>query len=67
MVPISLMELFQISPDLSKAFRKLSTRVNEKKSKSKAHGEATQQQVAAALQQGRDPIALTERTNLTST
>jgi hypothetical protein len=35
MVPISLLDLFQISPDLSKAFRKLSTRVNEKTSKAK--------------------------------
>jgi hypothetical protein len=32
-VPISLLDLMQISPDLSKAFRKISTRVNEKKSK----------------------------------
>ncbi|RKF83279.1 hypothetical protein GcM1_161012 [Golovinomyces cichoracearum] len=29
-VEISLMDLFQMSPDLSKAFRKLSTRVNER-------------------------------------
>lgn len=34
-VPINLLDLFQISPDLSKAFRKLSTQANVKKSKGK--------------------------------
>ena len=34
-VPVNLLDLFQMSPDLSKAFRKLSTQVNVKKSKSK--------------------------------
>ncbi|KAI1007160.1 hypothetical protein K3495_g1061 [Podosphaera aphanis] len=34
-VEVSLMDLFQISPDLSKAFRALSTRVNERQKRSK--------------------------------
>jgi len=35
-VPINLLDLFQISPDLAKNFKKLSTRVNEKQEKKKA-------------------------------
>lgn len=31
-VPVTLLDLFQMSPDLAKAFRKLSTRVNKKNS-----------------------------------
>ncbi|KAI0994823.1 hypothetical protein K3495_g13358 [Podosphaera aphanis] len=38
-VHITLMELFQISPDLSKAFRALSTRVNEKIMKTRMKNE----------------------------
>ncbi|KAI0994798.1 hypothetical protein K3495_g13383 [Podosphaera aphanis] len=38
-VHINLMELFQISPDLSKAFRALSTRVNEKAMKTRMKNE----------------------------
>ncbi|KAI1000227.1 hypothetical protein K3495_g7971 [Podosphaera aphanis] len=36
-VELSLMDLFQMSPDLSKAFRSLSTRVNERKDKINNH------------------------------
>jgi hypothetical protein len=40
-VPLSLLDLFQISPDLAKAFRTLSTRVNKKSTKVKsAEGDA---------------------------
>ncbi|POS85900.1 hypothetical protein EPUL_002307 [Erysiphe pulchra] len=39
MVEVSLMDLFQISPDLSKAFRILSTRVNERNMKEKIRSE----------------------------
>ncbi|KAI0996300.1 hypothetical protein K3495_g11879, partial [Podosphaera aphanis] len=38
-VEVSLMDLFQMSPDLSKAFRKLSTRVNERDIKEKIENE----------------------------
>ncbi|RKF59570.1 hypothetical protein OnM2_059080 [Erysiphe neolycopersici] len=38
-VEVSLMDLFQISPDLSKAFRNLSSRVNEKKVKERIRNE----------------------------
>jgi hypothetical protein len=40
-VPVNLLDLFQMSPDLSKAFRKLSTRVNVK-SKGKAAAAAVE-------------------------